>query len=334
MKPRRRVRKWPGISLLCMIVSTLGSVTCGAQKTPTQEESSSQGASAETQRTLKRQTLMQEQTESGPLGLVDRFVDDERSVWTSPARLRFSDTEWLLPAGGLAAGLFVTDRDASRHLSHDSNTIDHYSTLSNAGLGALIGGAGGLWLLGHVRHNEHWSETGFLAGEAVVNSLVMVEGLKYSLRRERPFQGDGSGPFFQTGGTSFPSEHAAAAWAVAGVLAHEYPGPLTKLMAYGLASAVSYSPVRGPQHFPSDVFVGGILGNLIAQQIYTRRHDSDLGGGGWRSIGEIMRGDGERSPANQGSPYVSLDSWVYPLFDRLLALGFIDSGMSGQRPWT
>ena len=168
-------------------------------------------------------------------------MDDQRSVWTSPARLRFSDTEWLVPAAGLAAGLFVTDRDVSRHLSHDSNTIDHYSTLSNAGLGALIGGAGGLWLLGHVRHDEHWSETGFLAGEAVVNSLVIVEGLKYSLRRERPFQGDGSGPFFRTGGTSFPSEHAAAAWAVAGVLAHEYPGPLTKIMAYGLASAVSYS---------------------------------------------------------------------------------------------
>jgi hypothetical protein len=334
MKRRRTVRRWPGITLLCMIVSTLGNVTCGAQETPSQGESSSQGASAEAQKPPKRPTLLQEQSESGPVGLVDRFVDDQRNVWTSPARLRFSDTEWLVPAAGLAAGLFVTDRDVSRHLSHDSNTIGHYSTLSNAGLGALIGGAGGLWLLGHVRHDEHWSETGFLAGEAAVNSLVMIEGLKYSLRRERPFQGDGSGPFFQTGGTSFPSEHAAAAWAVAGVLAHEYPGPLTKLVAYGLASAVSYSRVRGREHFPSDVFVGGILGNLIAQQIYTRRHDSDLGGGEWRSIGEIVRGDGERSPANQGSPYVPLDSWVYPLFDRLSALGFIDSGMSGQRPWT
>jgi len=69
---------------------------------------------------------------------------------------------------------------------------------------------------GRAKHNEHWSETGFLAGEAAVDSLVMVEGLKYSLGRERPFQGDGSGPFFQSGGTSFPSEHAAAAWSVAG----------------------------------------------------------------------------------------------------------------------
>src|SRR2546422_3725546 len=53
--------------------------------------------------------------------------------------------------------------------------------------------------------------SGFLAGEAALNSLVAVESLKYSLRRERPFQGDGGGHFFQSGGTSFPSDQAAAA---------------------------------------------------------------------------------------------------------------------------
>ena len=35
-----------------------------------------------------------------------------------------------------------------------------------------------------------------------------------------------------------------------------------------------------------------------------------------------------------GSPYVPLDSWVYPAFDRLAALGVIDSGIAGMRPWT
>src|SRR5258708_39490304 len=130
-------------------------------------------------------------------GLVGRFVRDQREIWTSPAKLRFSDTEWLVPLSGISAGLFVTDRDFSTHLSQKPTTISHYKTLSNAGVAALVGGAGGMWLLGHAKHNEHWSETGFLAGEAALNSLVMVEGLKYSLRRERPFQGRGSGPFFQ-----------------------------------------------------------------------------------------------------------------------------------------
>ncbi len=228
------------------------------------------------------------------------FLEDQRQIWSSPSKLRFSDTQWLVPFSGIAAGLFVTDSEFSSRLSHNPTTMSHYSTLSDAGIAGLVGGAGGMWLLGHVRHNEHWSETGFLAGEAALNSLVLVEGLKYSLRRERPFQGDGSGSFFQSGGTSFPSEHAAAAWSVAGVIAHEYPGPLSKIMAYGLASLVDYSRIHARQHFPSDVFVGSIIGNLVAQNIYSRHHDPELGGGEWRSIGEFFRGERYSLSAQSG----------------------------------
>ena len=273
-------------------------------------------------------------SEGKRLGLVGRFVDDQKQIWTSPARIRFSDTEWLVPLSGITAGLFVTDRDFSKHLSQNPTTISHYKTLSNGGVAALVGGGAGMWLLGHLSHNEHWSETGFLAGEAALNSLVMVEGLKYSLRRERPYQGNGNGPFFQSGGTSFPSEHSAAAWSVAGVIAHEYPGTLTKVMAYGLASLVDISRVRAHQHFPSDVLVGTVIGNLVAQNIYSRHHDPSLGGGEWRSISQFFRGDGTLSVGNQGSPYVPLDSWVYPAFDRLAAFGVIQSGFAGMRPWT
>src|SRR6267154_3648164 len=275
-----------------------------------------------------------ESSKPGLTGLGRRFLEDQEQIWTSPAKVRFSDAQWLVPASGITAGLFVTDSDFSRHLSQNPTTISHYKSLSNAGLGALIGGAGGMWLLGHVRHNEHWSETGFLAGEAVVNSLVAVETFKYSLRRQRPYQGDGSGPFFQNGGTSFPSEHAAAAWSVAGVVAHEYPGLPMKIMAYGLASLVDYSRIRGHQHFPSDVFVGSIMGNLIAQNVYSRHHDPGLNGEAWRSISQVFRGDGNSSPANHGSPYVPLDSWIYPALERLAAMGLINSAFEGMKPWT
>src|SRR6266705_617191 len=273
-------------------------------------------------------------SEGTQTGLVRRFVDDQRQIWTSPAKIRFSDTEWLVPLSGITAGLFVTDRELSKHISQNPTTISHYKTRLNAGVAALVGGAGGMWVLGHVKHNEHWSETGFLAGEAAVNSWVAVEGLKYSLRRERPYQGDGSGSFFQSGGTSFPSGHAATAWSIAGVVAHEYPGPLTKAMAYGLASLVSFSRVRAHQHFPSDVLVGSVMGNLIAQNIYSRHHDSELGGGEWRSWSAIARGFESSGPQNLGSPYVPLDSWIYPALDRLAGLGLIDSGFAGLRPWT
>src|SRR5882762_4268005 len=267
-------------------------------------------------------------------GLGKRFLEDQRQIWTSPARLRFSDTDWLVPLSGITAGLFVTDRDFNKHLSQSPSTISHYKMLSNAGAGALIGGAGGMWLLGHASHNEHWSETGFLAGEAALNSLVAVETFKYSLRRERPYQGNGAGSFFQNGGTSFPSEHAAAAWSVAGVIAHEYPSPFVKIIAYGLASLVSVSRVKAHQHFPSDVVVGSVIGNIVAQDIYSRHHDFNLAGSEWRSLSAITRGFESSGPQNLASPYVPLDSWIYPALDRLAGLGLIDSGFAGLRPWT
>jgi hypothetical protein len=82
------------------------------------------------------------------------------------------------------------------------------------------------------------------------------------------------------------------------------------------------------------VLIGSVIGNLVAQNIYSRHHDPKLGGDNWRSIGEIVRGDGSSSPANQGSPYVPLDSWIYPAMDRLASMGLINSGFAGMRPWT
>jgi membrane-associated phospholipid phosphatase len=272
-------------------------------------------------------------TSPGFSGLTKDFLTDQKEIWTSPARLRFADADWLVPTAGIAAGLFSTDSQFSRHLSTNPQTISRYNNISTAGLAAFIGGAGALWLASYPAHNQHWRETGFLAGEAAVAAIIPVEAMKYSLRRERPFQGDGTGPFFQ-GGSSFPSEHAAASWAVAGVIAHEYPGIFPKILVYSLASLVSYSRIKGRQHFPSDVFVGSIMGNLIAQNVYSRHHDPDLGGEAWRSIGQIVRADGNLSTSSMGSPYVPLDSWIYEALDRLSALGVIDSGFAGLRPWT
>ena len=261
------------------------------------------------------------------------LLQDQRQIWSSPARIRFSDATWLVPLGGITAGLFVTDRQYSASFSQNPVTLRHYKTLSNVALASLVGAGAGLYLFSYPAHNEHWRETGFLAGEAALNSLITVEALKYSLQRERPYQGNGSGRFFN-GGTSFPSEHSAAAWSIASVIAHEYPGTLPKLFAYGMASAVSFSRVHARQHFPSDVLIGSALGYLIAQNVYRRRHDPELGGGAWESPHEFVSDQRMRTPSQMGSPYVPLDSWIYPALARLAALGYVKTESLGMRPWT
>jgi hypothetical protein len=39
-------------------------------------------------------------------------------------------------------------------------------------------------------------------------------------------------------------------------------------------------------------------------------------------------------PAALGSPYIPVDSWVYPAMLRLYSLGFVDNVFLGMRPWT
>src|SRR5215469_6018966 len=229
----------------------------------------------------------EEGSRSGFAGHITDFLEDQKRIWTSPSKIRPADANWLIPLGGITAGLFVTDREYSASINQNPTTLKHYKSLSNYTVAGLIGGSAGMYLFSFPTHNERWRETGFLAGEAAVNSLVAVEALKYSLGRERPYQGNGGGSFFH-GGTSFPSEHAAAAWSVAGVIAHEYPGTFSKLLAYGLASTVSFSRIHARQHFPSDVVVGSALGYLIAESIYNRRHEPQLNGGSWDSPGEFM----------------------------------------------
>jgi hypothetical protein len=265
--------------------------------------------------------------------LLRHFVSDQKAIWTSPAHVRFSDTVWLIPLGGFTAALLATDGEFSRHLSNSASTLSNYKKISDYGIGAMVAVGGGMYLWGKMTSNDHARETGLLAGEAAIDSLVATYAIKYATRRERPQQGNGDGNFW-SGGDSFPSEHASAAWSIASVVAHEYPGFLTQLFAYGGATAISISRIKAKQHFPSDVLVGSVIGNLIAQSVYNRHHDPEVGGGEWRSISEIVRGDGNSSTANLASSYVSLDSWIYPALERLAAMGLIDTGFAGMRPWT
>jgi len=261
------------------------------------------------------------------------FMLDQAGIWTSPSRVKLQDGAWLVPLGGLAAGLFATDSDVSRHLNNSPDTIRRYKHVSDYGIGALAGAGAGLYLFGLVDHHEHQRETGFLAGEAAIDSLVITEAAKYATRRERPFTDNANGEFWK-GGDSFPSEHATAAWAIAGVIAHEYPGPIPQIAAYGLATAISASRITARQHFPSDVLVGSAIGWLVGEYVYKQHHSAELGGAGWRFPRFLPEWPPRLQPKFMGSPYVPMDSWVYPAIARLAAMGYIRSNFEGMRPWT
>ena len=268
--------------------------------------------------------------------MLQRFAGDQKAIWTSPFDVRPSDAEWMLPALGGMGAFLASDSWFSKQVP--AGEFQRSRSLSNYGAFSLAGAAGGMFLFGKITHNDHAAETGFLASEAAVNAAAVDFAFKSMFQRQRPYIGIGAGRFF-AGGSSFPSEHAAVSWAVAGVVAHEYPGTFTKLVSYGLASAVTVARVTGREHFPSDAVVGSALGYFIAQQIYQRRRDPEVSEGAWESVIETNprnrdHADKVRSPRNMGSSYVPPDSWVYPLFERLAAMGYIHTAYLGIRPWT
>jgi len=264
---------------------------------------------------------------------VKHLFDDQIQFWESPKKLgTASNLKTFAPFAAFTGALLAGDSWISKQVPDSPSQIQRSKNISNYAAFSLIGAAGGAYAFGHWTHNDHLSETGFLSGEAALNSTLVAYAFKEATRRERPYQGNGNGNFFQ-GGSSFPSEHAAIAWSIASVVAHEYPGTLTQIGAYGLASAVTLTRVTGKQHFSSDVVIGSALGWYLGRQIYRAHHDPELGGTGWGELVESKPED-PRNPENMGSPYVPLDSWVYPALERLTALGHVQSAYLGMRPWT
>jgi membrane-associated phospholipid phosphatase len=265
------------------------------------------------------------------LPFINHLVQDQRSFWLAPAHFHKQDLEWIVPFAGVTAGFIEGDSWISKQIP--LREVNRSKTFSNYATYSLIGAGAGSFLLGHLKNDDQMSEAGLLSGEAAINATAISYFIKSVAQRQRPYQQNGTGSFFQSG-SSFPSEHAAIAWSIASVMAHEYPGTLTKILAYGLATGVSATRVTGQQHFPSDVIIGSALGWYFGRQIYRAHHDSDLGGSSWGSVLPEKSGDNTRNPENMGSPTVPLDSWMYPAMERLIALGYIKSGYLGIRPWT
>jgi membrane-associated phospholipid phosphatase len=204
------------------------------------------------------------------------LLSDGFHIITAPAYLRTGDLKWLLPLAGASAAAFATDTTTARDVvSHDPGFNNTAVNASNVLVGGFIAAPAALFVVGHLKNNEHAREAGFLGGEAMVDAAVVGEVVKLVSFRERPLVNNGRGNFYigSTGAnSSFVSEHAIIAWSSAAVLAAEYPTWWKQVAIYTLASGLPLSRVLGQQHFPSDVLIGGAGGWLIGHYVFRAHH--------------------------------------------------------------
>jgi len=207
------------------------------------------------------------------------FLHDQKLIWfTFPNQLAHGH-HWLptLTISGATAGLIVADphvmpyfQTHSQNLDALNDTFGTYITTAE-----VIAVPTALMVAGYAREDRYQVGTAILAGEAYGDAAIVDLAVKAISRRQRPSDvppgGDFHGTFFNGGkspfkGSSFPSGHAAGAFSVATVVASRYHNHRwVPWLAYGFATAVSFSRVTTSSHFPSDVFLGATLGFAVTR---------------------------------------------------------------------
>ncbi len=208
--------------------------------------------------------------------------DAIRPVVYQPVGKPILDTGALV-TGGLAItyGLFESDDEiyeSLRGIRVRSSTLSQVSpVVSMMGLGSFsIALFSGFYAFHFVSGDESSLSAANLGMESFLLSGVATQVLKNLFGRERPSMatregGRWSGPlsYFEhrdNGSKSiasydaFPSGHTATIFAAAATIADSYHERWVGYVAYGTATIVGVSRIMESAHWPSDVFVGAIIG--------------------------------------------------------------------------
>jgi len=217
-----------------------------------------------------------------PFGRMGGYVlYDQKAIWTSPFHTSKKDAKWWLIFGGATGALIATDKYVFKNapnpgwlqnLGHGVSYLgEPYTLLPIAGLFYFGGTQAG---------SDHFRETGLLSFEALADVTIMQFALKALFARQRPREGSGNGRFQEANSrlnSSFPSGHAISTFALASVVAHEYPHQLwVKILCYSYAGGVVGARLAANMHFPGDVMAGGAMGWLVGDYVYGRRHNPAL----------------------------------------------------------
>ena len=214
-------------------------------------------------------------------------LKDQKQIWWEFPKSLGEGKHWLPTTSVVfvTAGLVALDPHDTPYFRRTASFADFNRVLSTnntlAGM-AVIGVSA--YTAGLVRHDRYLQETTMLAAEAILDAGIPALVMRDISRRIPPSSIPPNGNFadswfrsqkgpFYLGSGGFPSGHTLAAFSMATVFAERYRRHRwIPWVAYGMAGVIGFSRVTNQAHFPSDVFMGAVLGYTVSHYIVLRGH--------------------------------------------------------------
>ncbi|HXH74254.1 MAG TPA: phosphatase PAP2 family protein [Bacteriovoracaceae bacterium] len=195
------------------------------------------------------------------LFLMNNAWASEKKIWQDhfvPTLKKSIDKTGLIILGsGITSSVVVHELDKKINYYNDDHPI-LFDEKSSDQLGRAGNGVMGISIA--VTQLFFDKDNGIRHAQALILTTLSHASIAGLVRRNRPENNTNFLPF----PASYPSGHAASAFATAGSLAYSY-GPKAGVPAYAAATAISLSRIRSNRHWASDIVGGAFLGTFWAR---------------------------------------------------------------------
>lgn len=157
------------------------------------------------------------------------------------------------------------DRQTLEEFSEDrTNSMTRFMQNVSSTTGAIsLGVPAALIIKGMISGDKLTLRKGMYIVKTIAVSSAITFVMKYTFNRQRPFKADSLIiKASRGGGPSFPSGHTSLAFATATSLSFAYPKWYVIIPSYLWAVTVGYSRMYLGVHYPTDVWVGAMVGTL------------------------------------------------------------------------
>jgi membrane-associated phospholipid phosphatase len=201
------------------------------------------------------------------------LLHDIEAYYTAPLRWDVKDWAFFAGAVGLVAGAHHYDTQVRTHFIKQGVQPIGGSTKDLQDAAPAVAAVVGTWLYANLidssdGHREAWNMV-----EAGGLSTLTSYAFKYIAGRERPDQTSDPNKW-RASGSSFPSVHAAAAFAIGSVLAESGNDDyrwIRRLLGYGaIAGFTAYERLKHNAHWLSDDVAGAAIGGATGHFVLER----------------------------------------------------------------